>query len=168
MKFNPLYEQLFDKARQNFPTEEENNSKGDFDFFKYNPTKENLIAADVLVPDMNPDGSFKVAPSTPYRPEPSVNTFNIKKDYPQLPDVGTPYRALGRFGSGTPGTIGEPSNPLQTPAFLDRGRIRGMMDFVPGGIPAAPGFNYDATLKEYPEEMKGIKRGNMPVYSTPF
>jgi len=127
-----------------------------------------LLAAEVLVPDMNSDGSFKVAPPTPYRPEASVNTFNVRKDYPQLPDVGTPYRAFGRFGSGTPSVIGDPSNPLTTPSFLDRGQIRGRMNFVPGGIPASPGFNYDASLQTYPDEMKGIKRGNMPVYYSPF
>ena len=127
-----------------------------------------LLAANVLVPDMNPDGSFKVAPPTKYRPEASVNTFNVHKNYPQLPDVGTPYRAFGKFGSGTPSVIGDSSNPLTTPAFLDRGLIRGMMNFVPGGIPASPGFNYDETLRNYPEQMKGVKRGNMPVYYSPF
>jgi hypothetical protein len=39
-----------------------------------------------------------------------------------------------------------------------------MMNFIPGGIPASPGFNYEETLKEYPEYMKGINQGNMPVY----
>ena len=126
------------------------------------------IAADVIIPDMNADGSFKIAPPTPYSPEARLNTFNVKKDYPQLPEVGTPYRAFGRFGSGTPGVIGDPANPITTPAFLDRGQIRGMMNFVPGGIPASAGFNYQESLKEYPEQMKGIRKGNMPVYYSPY
>jgi hypothetical protein len=127
-----------------------------------------LIAADVLIPDINPDGTFKIRPPSPYNPTPDVNTSNIRKNYPQLPDVGVPYRAFGTFGPGTPGVINDASGPIKTPAFIDRGSIRGMMNFVPGGIPASPGFNYDATLKNYPEEMKGIKRGKMPVYYSPF
>ena len=127
------------------------------------------IAANVLIPDMNPDGSFKIAPPNPYNHGPSrINTFNVNKDYPQLPERGTPYRAFGRFGSGTPGVIGDPANPITTPAFMDRGQIRGMMNFVPGGVPASAGFNYEESLKEYPEQMKGVRKGNMPVYYSPY
>ena len=53
------------------------------------------IAADVLIPDMNVYGSIKIAPPTPYSPEARLNTFNVRKDYPQLPEVGTPYRRSG-------------------------------------------------------------------------
>ena len=97
-----------------------------------------------------------------------VVTSNTIKDYPELPDVGTSYRAFGRFGPGTPTLVGDPSSPLEAPSFIDRGQIRSTMMFVPGGVKASPGFNYDASLKEYPEQMKGIKRGNMPVYYSPY
>jgi hypothetical protein len=40
------------------------------------------------------------------------------------------------------------------------------MDFIPGGIPASEGFDYDKTQKNYPDLMKGIERGNMPVFRT--
>ena len=39
------------------------------------------------------------------------------------------------------------------------------MDFIPGGIPASEGFDYDKTLKNYPDVML-IQRGNMPVFNT--
>lgn len=122
-----------------------------------------LIAANVLVPDMNPDGSFKMS-KNPYTDKPEKNFYNVRQDYPQLPvqkegDVGgeNPYRALGIFGG-----LGADPTDIQ-----ERGFIRGMMQFVPGGIPASPGFNYDQTLKKYPEQMKGIPKGNMPVYGNP-
>jgi hypothetical protein len=105
-----------------------------------------LIAANVLIPDMK-------------------TGYNVRKNYTQLPvqregDVGgsNPYRALGIFG----GLGADPTN------IIERGQIRGMMDFVPGGIPASPGFNYDETLKKYPEQMQGVPRGNMPVYGSPY
>jgi hypothetical protein len=108
-----------------------------------------LIAANVLIPDIKP-GQFG---------------GNVRKNYPQLPvqregDVGgnNPYRALGIFGG-----LGADPTDIQ-----ERGYIRGMMNFVPGGIPASPGFNFDETLKKYPEQMQGVPRGNMPVYGSPY
>jgi hypothetical protein len=110
------------------------------------------IAANVLIPDMNPDGSFKIAPPNPYNPGPSsLNTFNVNKDYPQLPERGTPYRAFGRFGSGTPGVIGDPANPITTPAFMDRGQNFVNDEFCSRRSSSfCVGFNYEESLKEYP------------------
>ena len=108
------------------------------------------IAADVLIP--NAAGQF---------------SSNIKQDYPQLPERGgDPYRAFGLFGAALPA-----DSPAREYGFItegDRGPIRGMMNFVPGGIPASEGFNYEESLKKYPNEMKGILRGNMPVYHSPY
>jgi hypothetical protein len=127
--------------------------------------EDTLIAADVLTPDLNSDGSFKLIKG--YQPgEMRPKLGNITVDYPQLPDRREPYRALGVFGSKS-----SPANPVgDLPAgyTINRGRLRGYMEFVPGGVPAAPGFNYDAYLKEYPEQMRGIKRGYMPVYATDY
>ena len=49
---------------------------------------------------------------------------------------------------------------------IERGPIRGFMDYIPGGIPASEGFDYDKSLERFPEQMKGIERGNMPVFRT--
>jgi hypothetical protein len=108
------------------------------------------IAADVLIPDASRQfGS------------------NVKQDYPQLPERGgDPYRAFGLFGNALPA-----DSPAREYGFItegDRGPIIGMMNFVPGGIPASEGFNYEESLKKYPNEMKGILRGNMPVYHSPY
>lgn len=131
--------------------------------------KEDLLAGRVLVPSMNPDGSYKVE-RNPYSSQKDyqVNYSNVIKDYPQLPDLSgdRPYRAFGLFGPGTPGSIDSPDGPIETPDFIKRGQIRGIMNFVPGGVPQSPGFNYEETLKKYPEQMQGIPRGNMPVYSS--
>ena len=128
---------------------------------------DNLLAGRVLVPDMNPDGSYKVG-RNPYSPQKDyrVTSYNnVSKDYPQLPEIGErPYRAFGLFGPGTPGSVDSPDGPVETPDFVKRGQIRGIMNFVPGGVPQSPGFNYDETLKNYPKQMQGIPRGNMPVY----
>ena len=108
------------------------------------------IAADVLIPD-------------------STRRFssNVTQDYPQLPERGgDPYRSIDLFGATLPA-----NSPAREYGFTtegDRGPIRGMMNFVPGGIPASEGFNYDESLKKYPEYMKGILRGNMPVYHSPY
>ena len=48
---------------------------------------------------------------------------------------------------------------------IERGPIRGM-EYIPGGIPASEGFDYDKSLERFPEQMKGIERGNMPVFRT--
>jgi len=104
------------------------------------------IAADVLIPDATREyGS------------------NVIKDYPQLPKQGdTRYRAFGLFGNTLP--LDSKAREYGFNTEGERGLIRGMMNFVPGGIPASPGFNYEETLKKYPEYMKGINQGNMPVY----
>lgn len=107
-----------------------------------------LIAANVLVPSMNEEG----------RPKSS----NVYKDYPELPEVGIPYRTIGVFGRGRYVPTDEGYDP---PGFTSRGRIRGVqMKFVPGGVPAASDFNYEASKQMYPEYMQDIKPGYMPVY----
>ena len=109
------------------------------------------IAADVLIPDpRNKYGAY---------------AGNIRQDYPQLPEKGVPYHAVGAFGNVLPS-----DSPMRKYGYTtegDRGIIRGQMNFVPGGIPASEGFNYEESLKKYPNEMKGIPRGNMPVYYAP-
>ena len=121
-----------------------------------------LTAADVLVPDLNPDGSFKYV-NDPFNGGKRISGSNVKVDYPTLPEVGQPYRAFGLFGPGPRAADqGIPGG------YIDRGQIRGYMKFVPGGIPASPGFDYEATREKYPEYMQDIKRGNMPVYSTVY
>ena len=108
------------------------------------------IAADVLIPD----------PAQEYG-------TNLKKNYPQLPKVeDKPYRAFGLFGNTLPSDSKQREYGSITEG--ERGLIRGMMNFVPGGIPASAGFNYEESLKKYPEHMKGIPKGNMPVYHTPY
>ena len=104
-----------------------------------------LIAADVLVPSMKP-GEYG----------------NVNQNFPQLPERGVKYRAFGNFGSLLP--EGSPGRQMGFPTEIQRGLIRGEMNFVPGGIPANPNFNYEETLKQFPEQMKGIKQGYMPVY----
>lgn len=123
-----------------------NQDSGEFGSFMNRP---DLIAANVIIPDMRPG-----------------RMGNVKKDYPQLPvqregDVGgdnNPYRVIGVFGG-----LGADPTDIQ-----ERGLIRGSMHFVPGGIPASTGFNYDETLKKYPEQMQGVPRGKMPVYGSPY
>lgn len=106
-----------------------------------------LIAADVLIPDLNEDGSPR--------------STNVIRDYPQLPDVGLPYRTLGVYGRGTY----NPNAEGYQPGFTKRGLIRGVrMKFVPGGVPATPEFNYEASKQAFPEYMRDIKPGYMPVY----
>ena len=159
MAFNSAFGSPGNDFLQNYMQSKQNSGKPDS--FMDRP---DLIAANVLVPDMNPDGSFKMSENF-YTKKPETNFYNVRKDYPQLPvqregDVGgeNPYRALGIFG-------GLGADPTDTQS---RGFIRGSMQFVPGGIPASPGFNYDETLKQYPEQMKGIPKGNMPVYGSPY
>ena len=123
------------------------NSKSFLDNF----TK-NLIAANVMIPDMK-------------------THFNVPKDYPQLPETfpdgqKANYNVIGNFGQFKD----EEEEKMYKDAGFDspilRDRIRGFMEFIPGGIPASEGFDYDKTLKNYPNIMKGIERGNMPVYRT--
>ena len=117
-----------------------------------------LLAANVIVPDMTPlEGS-------PY------GMGNKRIDNPDLPDKFPQYGEdaffLDRPNSGMPagykavGSFGE----FKTEKERQGGMIRGYMDFVPGGIPAAEGFNYDASLKAFPQQMQGVPRGNMPAY----
>lgn len=107
-----------------------------------------LIAANVLVPSMSERGTPK--------------SSNVYKDYPELPEVGIPYRTIGIFGRGRYVPTDEGYDP---PGFTSRGRIRGVqMRFVPGGVPAASDFNYEASKQKYPEYMRDIKPGYMPVY----
>jgi hypothetical protein len=131
---------------------------GDTAFSKGNSfmDRPDLIAATVAAPDMNPDGSFK-------RHQDGDKVYsNRPMDYPDVPvqspyNMGSqdnPYTAFGVFGL----------DPADT---IDRGQIRGRMQFIPGGIPASPGFNYEQTLKQYPEQMQGVKKGDMPIYGTP-
>ena len=123
------------------------NSKSFLDNFS-----KNLIAANVNVPDMK-------------------TGFNKMVDYPELPETfpdgrKAKYQAVGNFGQF--------EDKEQEKMFKEHGfdspivkdRIRGYMDFIPGGIPASEGFDYDKTQKNYPDLMKGIERGNMPVFRT--
>jgi len=128
------------------------NSKSFLDNFS-----KNLIAANVNVPDMK-------------------TGFNKMVDYPELPETfpsDSPlsgrkanYQAVGNFGQFKD----EEQEKIYKEAGLDspivKDRIRGYMDFIPGGIPASEGFDYDKTQKNYPDLMKGIERGNMPVFRT--
>ena len=110
------------------------------------------IAAEVAIPDVTREYAT-----------------NVIKDYPQLPkQEGTRYKAFGLFGDTLPLDSKQREFGYTTPG--DSGLIRGMMNFVPGGIPASTGFNYEESLKKYPEYMKGIPKGNMPVYQyyTPY
>ena len=111
------------------------------------------IAADVLIPD----------PKSTY----GAYGANIKQNYPQLPERESgPYRVIGAFGNPLP--TDSPSREYGFTTEGNRGPIRGQMIFVPGGIPASEGFNYEESLKKYPREMEGIQRGNMPVYYSPY
>ena len=118
--------------------------------------------------------------------------YNHLVDYPELPEtfphsfIGGPqkgtkarYKAVGEFGEFKDAEEAAKYKEegmydgVQYGGFSPRsqGMIRGFMDFVPGGIPASEGFNYDATVKKYsqpgfPNIMEGIPRGNMPVYRT--
>ena len=123
------------------------NSKSFLDNFS-----KNLIAAAVSVPDLQ-------------------TGFNKPVDYPQLPETfpdgqKANYRPIGNFGQFKD----EKEEKMYRDAGFDspilRDRIRGFMEFIPGGIPDSEGFDYDKTLKNYPNIMKGIERGNMPVYRT--
>ena len=123
------------------------NSKSFLDNFS-----KNLIAANVNVPDME-------------------TGFNKMVDYPELPETfpggqKAKYQAVGNFGQFKD----EEQEKIYKEAGLDspivKDRIRGYMDFIPGGIPASEGFDYDKTLKNYPDLMEGIERGNMPVFRT--
>ena len=128
------------------------NSKSFLDNFS-----KGLIAANVNVPDMK-------------------TGFNKMVDYPELPETfpsNSPmsgreakYQAVGNFGQFKD----EEQEKMYKEAGFDspivKDRIRGYMDFIPGGIPASEGFDYDKTQKNYPDLMKGIERGNMPVFRT--
>ena len=111
-----------------------------------------LIAADVSVPDME-------------------TQFNKRVDYPELPETfpdgqKARYRAVGSFGEFKDEKERKMYEGMGISSPMERGLIRGYMDFIPGGIPASEGFDYDKSLERFPEQMKGIERGNMPVYRT--
>ena len=111
-----------------------------------------LIAADVIVPDME-------------------TGFNRRVDYPELPETfpggqKANYHAVGNFGQFKDAEQEKMYKDLGFDSPILRDRIRGYMDFIEGGIPASEGFDYDKTLKNYPDLMKGVPRGNMPVYRT--
>ena len=123
------------------------NSKSFLDNFS-----KNLIAANVMVPNME-------------------THFNVKKDYPELPETfpdgqKAKYKALGNFGQFKDAEEEKMYKDAGFDSPILRDRIRGFMEFIPGGIPASEGFDYDKTQKNYPDIMKGIERGNMPVYRT--
>ncbi len=107
------------------------------------------IAADVLVPDMK-------------------TGFNKKIDYPQLPETfggqKAKYRAVGEFGQFENDEQAQQSAEYGMLSPNQRGKIRGYMDFIPGGIPASEGFDYDKSLQTFPQIMQGIPEGNMPVF----
>ena len=131
------------------------NSKSFLDNFS-----KDLIAAEVSVPDME-------------------TQFNKSVDYPELPDTfpkgnypfdlegrEAKYRAVGSFGEFKDEKERKMYEGMGISSPMERGLIRGYMDFIPGGIPASEGFDYDKTKKNYPDIMKDIERGNMPVYRT--
>jgi hypothetical protein len=103
---------------------------------------------------------------------PDIQTgFNKRVDYPQLPETfpegqKADYRAVGNFGQFKDAEEEEMYKQAGFASPIVKDRIRGYMDFMPGGIPASEGFDYDKTLKNYPDLMQGIQRGNMPVYRT--
>ena len=111
----------------------------------------NLLAANVNVPDMQNPG------------------FNKMVDYPELPETfpdgqKATYKAVGEFGQFKDEEEAKKFAEYGFSSPYKQDIIRGFMDFIPGGIPASEGFDYDKTLKNYPEQMKGIQRGNMPVF----
>ena len=132
-----------------------------------------LLAANVIVPDMTPlEGS-------PYgMGNKRIDNPDLPDKFPQYgedaffldrPNSGMPagYKAVGSFGEfKTEKERQDALNDEYRPRYSPRqgGMIRGYMDFVPGGIPAAEGFNYDASLKAFPQQMQGVPRGNMPAY----
>ena len=112
----------------------------------------NLIAADVTVPDME-------------------TGFNRRVDYPELPETfpggqKADYRAVGNFGQFKDAEQEKMYKEAGLDSPIVKDRIRGYMEFIPGGIPASEGFDYDKTLKNYPNLMENIERGNMPVFRT--
>ena len=148
------------------------NSKSFLDNFS-----KDLIAANVIIPNMNPteDSPYGMGYKVIDNPDLPDNFPQFGEDafFLDKPRSGLPvkYKAVGSFGEFK--TEQERQDALNAefygtprPRYSPRkaGMIRGYMDFVPGGIPASEGFNYDATLETYPEIMKGIQRGNMPAY----
>ena len=111
-----------------------------------------LLAAAVSVPDLQ-------------------TGFNKPVDYPQLPETfpggqKANYRVIGNFGQFKDAEEEKRYKEAGFDSPIVKDRIRGYMDFIPGGIPASEGFDYDKTLKNYPDVMQGIQRGNMPVFRT--
>jgi len=112
----------------------------------------NLIAANVNVPDME-------------------TGFNKMVDYPELPETfpsgqKAKYQAVGNFGQFKDAEQEKIYKEAGLDSPIVKDRIRGYMEFIPGGIPASEGFDYDKTLKNYPNLMENIERGNMPVFRT--
>ena len=120
----------------------------------------NLLAANVTVPDME-------------------TQFNKRVDYPELPETfpkgnypfdlegkEAKYKAVGSFGQFKDEKEAEMYKKAGMSSPIERSPIRGFMDYIPGGIPASEGFDYDKSLEKFPEQMKGIQRGNMPVFRT--
>ena len=149
------------------------NSKSFLDNFS-----KDLIAANVIIPNMDPteDSPYGMGYKVIDNPDLPDNFPQFGEDafFLDKPRSGLPvkYKAVGSFGEFK--TEQEKQDALNResysgypdPAYAPRraGMIRSYMDFVPGGIPASEGFNYDATLKTYPQQMQGVQRGNMPAY----
>ena len=101
-----------------------------------------LLAANVLVPDLE----------TGFRK--NVDSGGQKAK----------YQAVGEFGQFENEEQAQQAAKYGITSPNQMGKIRGYMDFIPGGIPASQGFDYDKSLQTFPQIMQGIQRGNMPVF----
>tara|TARA_Y100000289_G_C3796335_1_gene86668 strand:- start:72 stop:485 length:414 start_codon:yes stop_codon:yes gene_type:complete len=107
-----------------------------------------LLAAKVLVPVIGDDNKFGM-------------NDRVEMDVPGVASDAT-VSPIGLFGDPL-----APDHPAAKHGFTHQGESnpqRGVMNFVPGGIPAPAGYNMDASREKYPTYFDGVNPGNVPAF----
>lgn len=85
----------------------------------------------------------------------------IEMDIPGVASDAT-VQPIGMFGNPLAS-----DHPAQKYGFSFEGRLgpqRGLMNFVPGGIPAPDNYNMEASKKQFPDYFKYADEGNVPAF----
>jgi len=107
-----------------------------------------LLAAKVLVPVIGDDSKFGM-------------NDRVDMDIPGVASDAT-VSPIGLFGNPL-----ADDHPAAEWGFTHQGKAgpqRGIMNFVPGGIPAPSGYNMEASMNEYPTYFDGVNPGNVPAF----
>ena len=107
------------------------------------------LAAKVILPVIEKPGEM------------STGNETIEMDIPGVRDDAR-IQPVGLFGDELP-----PGHPGLKYGFSHQGLgdpERGLVKYVPGGIPAPANYNMEASQRKYPSYFEGVTPGNVPAY----